>query len=105
MRHIRIALYDLQPGGYPEVVSKAKTILLPLFQASPGFESFAVSEVDKTAFVSVSTWQTREQADAATEHAAEWVKANSGEQFTLRQNYVGDLTIDADVRTPATAAS
>jgi hypothetical protein len=105
MRYIRLALYDLKPGGYPEAVSKARTILLPLFQASPGFESFAVSEVDKTAFVSISTWQTREQADTATEQAAEWVKANSREQFTLRQNYVGDLTIDADARTPATAAT
>ena len=105
MRYIRIALYDVKPGGYAEVVSKAKTTLLPMFQASPGFESFAVSEVDKTAFVSVSTWQTREQADTATAKAAEWVKANSREQFSLRQNYVGDLTIDADSRVPAVAVS
>ena len=104
MRYIRIALYDLKPGGYDEVLSKAKASLLPLFQSSPGFESFAVSEVDKTAFISVSTWQTREQADAATVKAADWVRANSREQFTLRQNYVGDLTIDADKRTPVTVS-
>ena len=103
MRYIRIALYDLKSGHYADVVSKAKAGLLPLFQASPGFESLGVSEVDKDAFVSVSTWQTREQADSATAKAAEWVKANSSEQFTLRHNYIGDLTIDADARELVTA--
>jgi heme-degrading monooxygenase HmoA len=98
MRYIRIALYDLKPGNYADVVSKANAGLLPLFQASPGFQSFGVSEVDKGSFVSVSTWQTREQADTATAKAAEWAKANSSEQFTLRHNYIGDLAIDADAR-------
>lgn len=103
MRYIRIALYDLKSGNYADVVSKAKAGLLPLFQASSGFESLGVSKVDKDSFVSVSTWQTREQADTATAKAAEWVKANSGEQFTLRHNYIGDLAIDADARDLATA--
>jgi len=103
MRYIRIALYDLKSGNYADVVSKAKAGLLPLFQASPGFQSLGLSEVDKKSFVSVSTWQTREQADTATTKAADWVKANSSEQFTLRHTYIGDLAIDADVRELATA--
>ena len=103
MRYIRLALYDLKSGNYADVVSKAKAGLLPLFQASPGFQSLGVSEVDKDSFVSVSTWQTREQADTATAKAAEWVKANSNDQFTLRHNYIGDLAIDADARELATA--
>jgi heme-degrading monooxygenase HmoA len=89
--------------GYNDVVSKANAGLLPLFQASPGFQSLGVAEVDKDSFVSVSTWQTREQADTAATKAAEWVKANSSEQFTLRHNYIGDLAIDADTRELATA--
>ena len=103
MRYIRIALYDLKSGNYADVVSKAKAGLLPLFQASPGFQSLGVSEVDKESFVSVSTWQTREQAETATAKAADWVKANSSEQFTLRHNYIGDLAIDVDARELATA--
>lgn len=73
------------------------------FQGSPGFETLGMAEVDKTAFVSVSAWKTREQADAATTKAAEWVKANSRDQFALRHNYIGDLTIDTDAREPATS--
>jgi len=103
MRYTRVALYDIKSGGYPEVLSKAKAGLVPLFQDSPGFETLGMAEVGKTAFVSVSTWKTREQADAATTKAAEWVKANSNEQFALRHNYIGDLTIDTDAREPATS--
>jgi len=103
MRYIRIALYDIKPGTYGDVVVKAKAGLLPLFQASPGFQSLGVAEVGKDSFVSVSTWQTRGQADTATAKAAEWVKTNSREQFTLRDNYIGDLAIDADTRDLATA--
>jgi hypothetical protein len=89
--------------GYNDVVSKANAGLLPLFQASPGCQSLGVAEVDKDSFVSVSTWQTREQADTAATKAAEWGKANGSEQFTLRHNYIGDLAIDADTRELATA--
>jgi hypothetical protein len=46
------------------------------------------------AFVSLSTWETREQADAATTNAASWVKTNSQDRFALRQNNIGDLAID-----------
>jgi hypothetical protein len=44
--------------------------------------------------VSVSTWETREQADTATRKAAGWVKDNSQDRFALRENYIGDLAID-----------
>ena len=94
MNCTRIALYDIKSGTFDEVVSQAKTGMAPLFQHSPGFLSYGVAKIDKAAFVSVSTWETREQADAATSKAAGWVKDNSQDRFALRENYVGDLAID-----------
>jgi heme-degrading monooxygenase HmoA len=101
MRSTRVALYDIKSGTFDEIVSKAEAGMVPLFQHSDGFVSYGVAQIDETAFVSLSTWDTRAQADAASTKAAEWVKANSMEQFTLRQAYVGDLAIDATV--PASA--
>ena len=83
MRSTRVALYDIRSGTFDEVVSKAEAGIVPLFQHSDGFVSYAVASIDKDAFVSLSTWETRAQADAATTKAAEWVKANGKEQFTL----------------------
>ena len=94
MRCTRVALYDIKTGTFDEVVTQAKSGMVPLFKDSDGFVSYGVAKIDKAAFVSLSTWQTREQADAATTKAAGWVKANSQDRFALRENYIGDLAID-----------
>jgi len=98
MNCTRIALYDITSGTYDEVVDQAKAGMVPLFKNSPGFVFYGVAQIDKTAFVSLSTWETREQADAATTKAASWVTANSRDRFALRKNYVGDLSIDIVAR-------
>ncbi|MDP9224612.1 MAG: hypothetical protein M3P18_12310 [Actinomycetota bacterium] len=103
MRHTRIALYDIKAGTFEDIVTQAKTGLVPLFQSSPGFLSYGVAKVDNAAFASLSMWETREQANLASTKAADWVKANSRENYTLRHNYVGDLAIDTDAREPVSA--
>src|SRR6476659_3452273 len=62
MNCTRIAFYDITAGSYEEVVDQARTGMVPMFERSPGFVSYAVAQIDKTAFVSLSTWHTREQA-------------------------------------------
>jgi heme-degrading monooxygenase HmoA len=94
MRSTRIALYDIKSGTFDEIVSQAKAGLVPLFKSSPGFVSYGVARIDKAAFASLSTWETREQADTASTKAADWVKTNSHDHYALRENYVGDLAID-----------
>jgi heme-degrading monooxygenase HmoA len=101
MRCTRVALYDIKTGTFDEVIGQAKAEMVPLFEHSDGFVSYGVAQIDKTAFVSLSTWETRAQADAAAAKAADWVKANSRDRYTLRENYVGDLAIDTSHREPA----
>jgi len=91
-------------GRRPAGARQAKTGMAPLFQHSPGFVSYGVAKIDKAAFVSLSTWETREQADAATTNAAGWVKANSQDRFALRENYIGDLAIDIEAAKTADLA-
>jgi heme-degrading monooxygenase HmoA len=94
MNCTRIALYDITSGTFGEVVEKAKAGMVPLFEHSPGFLSYGIAEIGKDAFVSVSTWQTRQQAADASGKAAGWVTANMPGHFTLRENYIGDLAVD-----------
>jgi heme-degrading monooxygenase HmoA len=95
MRSTRVALYDIQSGTFEDIRSKAETGMLPLLQQSEGFVSYGVARVDEKAFISLSTWETKAQAHAATAKAADWVGKNSEGHFTLRESYVGDLAIDA----------
>lgn len=104
MRCTRIALYDIKSGSFDDVISQAKAGMLPLFQKSNGFVSFGVAQIDKTSFASLSTWETHEQANTATAKAADWVKANSRDRLSLRENYVGDLAIDVGSAKPVQLA-
>jgi len=104
MRCTRIALYDIKSGSFDEVVSQAKAGIMPLFQKSDGFVSYGVARIDKAAFVTLSTWETHEQANAATATAADWVKTNGRDRFALRENYVGDLAIDTSAVMPVELA-
>ena len=70
MRCTRVALYDIKTGTFDEVVSQAKSGMVPLFEHSNGFVSYGVAQVDKATFVSISTWETRAQANAAAAKAA-----------------------------------
>ena len=95
MRSTRVALYDIQSGTFEDIRGKAETGMLPLLQQSEGFVSYGVARVDEKAFISLSTWETKAQAHAATTKAADWVGKNSEGHFTLRESYIGDLAIDA----------
>ena len=44
------------------------------------------------------------QADSATAKAADWVKTNSRDRLSLRENYVGDLAIDVSSAKPVELA-
>ena len=103
MRCTRVALYDIKTGTFDELVGQARTGMVPLYKDSPGFVSYEVAQIGKRAFVSLSTWETRAQADAATAKAADWVKANAGGRYSLRENYVGDLAIDTRLPEPVTS--
>ena len=104
MRCTRIALYDIKSGSFDEVIGQAKAGIVPLFQKSTGFVSYGMAQIDKATFVSLSTWETHEQANAATAKAADWVKSNSRDRFSLRENYVGDLAIDVGSPKPVALA-
>jgi hypothetical protein len=103
MRCTRIALYDIKSGSFDEIIGQAKAGIVPLFQKSNGFVSYGIAQIDKATFVSLSTWETHEQANAATAKAADWVKTNSRDRFSLRENYVGDLAIDVGSKPVALA--
>ena len=42
--------------------------------------------------MSVSTWESHEQAEAATEKAAQWVSENLADSVSLEENLIGEMT-------------
>jgi len=100
MQHLRIATYGINKGTFQELADTARTGMLPKFQAQPGFVRYGLADLGDRTCMSISVWETREQAEAAAPVAATWVGEHLADRIELRTNTVGDLAFFKGV--PAT---
>ncbi len=101
MRHMRIAKYEITNGSFQDLAATAKSGLLPKFRELPGFVRYGVADVGDKSLMSISLWETHEQAEAASPVAATWVKENIQDSVQLRENFVGDFAFYTGIDTPA----
>jgi len=91
MQYLRIANYDITKGTFQEVADTAKTGMLRKFQDQPGFVRYGLADLGDKKCLSISVWETRDQAQAATPVAASWVKDNIADRIELKSSSIGDL--------------
>jgi heme-degrading monooxygenase HmoA len=91
MSHVRIGIYGLTSGTAGEVGDQAREGMLTLFRAQPGFRAYGLAETQEGKVVSMSLWDSREQAERANELAASWVKENIADRVRLEGAQVGDF--------------
>ena len=93
VNHIRMGIYRVTQGSYEEFLDQARQRMAPFHRDSPGFVSYSLTDLGDGRFVSVSTWETREQAQAATSRTAEWIRsANLSDSVSLEENLIGEMT-------------
>ena len=90
--HVRMGIYSITQGTYEELLEKARQGLAPILRNSPGFVFYSVTDTGDGRLVSVSTWETREQAEAAAAKSAEWVSENMADSIALQENLIGEMT-------------
>ncbi len=90
--YVRMGIYAITSGTYDELVKRAREGMAPILRDSPGFVFYSTTDVGGGRFVSVSTWETREQAEAAAAKAAEWVSENIADSVALEENLIGEMT-------------
>jgi hypothetical protein len=100
MQHLRMATYEITKGTFQEVADSAKTGMLRKFQEQPGFIRYGLADLGDKQCLSISLWETRDQAQAATPVAASWIKENLADRIQLKTSSVGDLAFFQGV--PAT---
>jgi hypothetical protein len=93
MRNTRIATYDIIKGTFPELTGIVEKGLLPMFAREPGFVDYGLVDIGNDKVVSISIWQTREQAEKSADMAATWVKENLADRVRLVTSHVGDLAL------------
>ena len=90
--HVRMGIYSITQGTYEELMDQARQGLAPILRDSPGFIFYSVTDVGDGRLVSVSTWESREQAEAAAAKSADWVSENMAGSLSLQENLIGEMT-------------
>jgi heme-degrading monooxygenase HmoA len=62
-----------------------------IFRGQAGFKAYGLAETQEGTVVSVSLWESREQAEQANDLAASWVKENLTDRVQLESAQVGDF--------------
>ncbi len=88
----RLGVYTLQSTP-TEATRIANEGMLPIFKRQPGFVDYQVVTADGK-LVSISTWQSQEQATEGGKQAAMFVKDHPG-ILTLDQQFVGDIVVSS----------
>jgi heme-degrading monooxygenase HmoA len=87
-----MGIYSITKGTYDELIEQARRGLAPILRDSPGFVFYSTTDVGGGRFVSVSTWETHEQAETAAAKSADWVSENLADSITLEENLIGEMT-------------
>jgi hypothetical protein len=74
-------------GDAEEIIGKARTGILPIFQGQPGFIAYGVM-VRGGQLISMSAWDSEDDAKAADELAKAWVAENA--DMTVANSFIGD---------------
>lgn len=96
MAHARVALYNVAPDTIDEVRQKVQEGMVPILQAREGFISYDVADVGGGTIISISRWETHDEAEQAVQTIADWVRDSGvGDLVERTQNYVGEILISA----------
>ena len=91
MQYLRVADYKITKGTFPEIADVARSGMLKTFRDQPGFIRYGLADTGEGTCVSISLWETHDQAEAATPVAATWVREHLADRVELRSSEVGDL--------------
>ena len=91
MSHIRIGVYAVTSGTAKEAADKAQEGMLSVFRGQFGFQAYGLAETQDGKVISVSIWDSGDQAQKANEVAASWVRENLAHRIRLESTQVGDF--------------
>jgi heme-degrading monooxygenase HmoA len=95
MAHARVALYRMTAGTADEIGQRVQEGMVPILRDQDGFVSYHVVSAGDT-LISVSRWDTQDQAEQAVQTIADWVRDSGVDQMVERtQNYVGEIIVSA----------
>ncbi len=74
--YVAIRRIKTQPGSIDEAVQRVENGLVPILSSAPGFIEYDVVQIGEDVGLTISFFETQEQAEESNRRAADWVKQN-----------------------------
>ena len=72
--YLAIRRLKVQPGLLDEAVRLVENEMLPILSSMPGFVEYEVVQIGENEGLTISVFETQEQAEESNTRAAEWAK-------------------------------
>jgi heme-degrading monooxygenase HmoA len=92
MPYVRVGVHRFKPGTLDGVIAKASSELTPVHARQDGFHYYEIVRTGADTAISISSWDTREQADEAVRRTDRWRKENGvADDLARLEDHVGEL--------------
>lgn len=95
MHYTRIVVHTLHPAMADEAVTQVRAGQLPLLQRQPGFVAYELIDAGDNRLISISTWESREHAEATAPISGAWVRENVRDKIAASTSYGGDVAMSS----------
>ena len=98
MRHVRVSVYSFEKGTAEETLQRARETAYPLYRQRPGFVAYELFLTGEDSGIGVTTWETAQQAEAATRLDEQWIAAHAFTTVSWVQGHVGSVDFSSRER-------
>lgn len=90
-QHARIGFYTAKPGDLDGVLERARDEVIPMLESEFGFRRYTTVRTGPDMLVSITGWDTHEQAETAARRLSAWVAEVMGPTLTSVENHVAEV--------------
>ncbi len=86
--HARIGFYTARPGDLDLVLDRARDEVIPMLESEAGFRRYTIVRTGPDMLVSITGWDTHDEAQMAARRLSAWVAEVMGEALASVENHV-----------------
>jgi heme-degrading monooxygenase HmoA len=95
MAYVRVTIVKLTTGGMSEILERVGREMAPVFRGQPGFIAYQGVQTGEDAGLTISVWDTQEQADQSAATAGAWIREQLGGRIAAAETHVGEVVFSA----------
>jgi heme-degrading monooxygenase HmoA len=90
-RHARIGFYTARPGDLDHILERARDEVIPMLELEAGFRRYTVVRAEREMLVSITHWDTHDEAQMAARRLSAWVAEVMGTTLRSVENHIAEV--------------